>query len=228
MGRYSTGAWTTDECLRIELSFLLKKKYLIRGKQTAGSLSWNCNGQPSGNISIYCSWPSDPAKRPSIRLLYTTTDRTTGVKEDRDDTVYLEAYPSNLGKGEVLYFICPSSGKRCRILYKAYGCPIWKSRQSYQNRIYYPSQKCSKREYYCERYWALDKQIEKLRTPKRRSKTYRGKPTKRAERLERLADEQCDYDTLMWSPEAMPLGLRRSIYGNIPGFEHLNQKTKRT
>lgn len=227
MGRNSTGAWTTGESLRIELSLLLKAGYLVRGEQTYRSLNWTCGDQPSGNINIFSSWPTD-GTRPSIRLLYNTTDRRTGEQEKRDDTIYLEARPSNLGKGEVLYFICPSSGQRCRILYKAYGCSIWKSRQSYQNRIYYPTQKCSKLDYFCTRYWELDKQIKALRTPKRQSKTYRGKPTKRAVRLGLMSSEQDLFDRLMFSPQAMPLGLRRTLYGNTPGFEYVNQKGKRT
>lgn len=194
----------------------------MRGKLTAASLNWTCNGNPSGNIRIYSSWPTDPAKRPSIRLVYTMTDRTTGVEEDRDDTVYLKAVPSNLGKGEVLYFICPVGGQRCRILYKAYNCPIWKGRQSYQNRIYYPSQKSSKREYSNNRYWDLDKQIERLRG-KRKPGTYRGKPTKRAERLKRLEVQQWEADHQRWAPESMTLGLRRAVFGGLPGYEDLSK-----
>lgn len=222
MGRNSTGAYTTDECLRIELSFLLKAGYLMRGKYTAGSLAWNRDGQPSGVITIYGSWPSDPIQNPSIRLVYTMTG-ATGVKENRDDTVYLEARPSNLGKGEILYFICPSSGQRCRILYKAYGCPIWKSRQSYKYRIYYPSQQSSKREYANNRYWQLDKQIEKVRG-KRGPGTYRGKPTKRAERLNRLRVQQWEADHIRFLPEAYPLSLRQAIFGGLPSHDEGGNK----
>ena len=227
MGRYSTGAWTTDECLRIELSFLLKKGYLVRGKQTSGSLNWSSDGEPSGNIRIISSWLIGPAKRPYIRLIYTMTDRTTGEKEDRDDTVYLEARPSNLGKGEVLYFICPSSGQRCRVLYKAYDCPIWKSRQSYQHRIYYPSQQSSKREYANNRYWQLDSQIEKLQG-KRGPGTYKGKPTKRAERLKRLKFQQWEADHLRFLPEAYPMSLRKKLFSGLRGFDNAGNRDKRT
>lgn len=218
MGRPSTGAWTTDQSLRIELSYLLKSRYLVRGKLTTGSLSWHCNGNPSGNINILSSWLTGEGQRPYIRLSYTVTDRTTGVKEDRDDMIYLEARPSNLGKGEVLYFICPSSGQRCRILYKAYSCPIWKSRASYQHRIYYPSQQSSKHEYFNNRYWQLEKQIKGLEG-KRRAGTYRGKPTKRAKRVERLNFFQEVADHARWQPQAMTLGLRRAVFDRLPGYE---------
>ncbi|GAB3494013.1 hypothetical protein GCM10027341_09660 [Spirosoma knui] len=222
MGRNSTGAYTTGDCLRIELSYLLKAGYLIRGKLTSGTLSWNWNGQPTGSISIFCIWPIEPAKRPSIQLVYTVTDRTTGEKEDRNDTVYLEARPSNLGKGDVLYFICPSSGQRCRILYKAYGCPIWKSRQSYQHRIYYRAQQSSKREKANNRFWQLEDHIKKLQG-KRKAGTYRGKPTKRAERIGRMEIEQWEANHQRWLPEAMTLGLRRAVFGALPGYEDLRR-----
>jgi hypothetical protein len=217
MGRDSTGAWTTDECLRIELSYLLKTKYLVRGRITTGSLAWRYNGNPSGTINILSSWLTGEGQRPYIRLTYTTTDRATGVKEDRDDTVYLEARPSNLGKGEVLYFICPSSGQRCRILYKAYGSRIWKSRTAYQNRIYYPTQKSSKRNISNDRYWQLESQIDKL-TGKRRPGTYRGKLTKRALRLKRLEFWQDEADYMRFRPEAYPLSLRKALFSDLPGF----------
>lgn len=212
MGRNSTGAWTTNECMRIELSYLLKAGYLVRDKQTSGSLNWNRNGEPLGRINIVSSWPSDPAKRPYIRLTYTSTNSRTNKREEHDDTIYLEARPSNLGKGEVLYFICPSSSQRCRILCKAYSCPIWKSRASYQHRIYYPSQQSSKREAANNRYWDLDKQINRL-VGKRRAGTYRGKPTRRAKQLERLEELQREADHQRWSSEAMTLGLRRALSG---------------
>ena len=227
MGRHSTGAWTTDDCLRIELSYLLKAKYLVRGRITKGSLSWQCNGNPSGNITILSSWLTGEGQRPYIRLTYTMTDRTTGVKEDRDDTVYLEARPSNLGNGEVLYFICPSSGQRCRILYKAYGCPIWKSRAAYQHRIYYPAQKSSKREYFNTRYWQLDSQIKKVQG-KRWPGTYRGKPTKRAERLKLLELYQEEADYLRFLPEAYPVSLRKTLFGGLTGFDDGGNRRKQT
>ena len=226
MGRDSTGAWTTDECLRIELKFLLKAKYLVRGQQRYGSLHWNRNGQPSGNINIYSSWPINPNERAYIRLTYVTTDRTTGEKEDREDTIYLEARPSNLGKGEVLYFICPSSGQRCRILYKAYGCRIWKSRQSYQHRIYYPSQQSSKLDYFNTRYWQLDSQLDKL-IGKRFVQSYKGKQTKRAARVARLSRQQEEMDALRFSPAGFTISMRNAIFGPTPTLDELLNRGKK-
>jgi hypothetical protein len=89
MKRYSTGVWTVGDCLRIELSFLLKKGYLLRGKVTLGSLSWNRGDEPSGDISIVCNWPQDGINRPIIILRYTTTNTRTKEKEHRNDTIYL-------------------------------------------------------------------------------------------------------------------------------------------
>lgn len=184
-------------------------------------VSWNYNGQSSGNINIISSWVGGLDKSPYIRLIHTLTYQ----KEDCNDTIYIEAVPSNLGKGNVLYFICPASGKRCRILYKAYGCPIWKSRQSYYNRIYYPTQQSSKLVYANNRYWQLDEQIEKLKG-KRGPGTYRGKPTKRAERLKRLELEQWEYDYRRWMPESYPLRLRKALFSGLPIFDNAGNSSK--
>jgi hypothetical protein len=118
----------------------------------------------------------------------------------------------------VLYFICPASGQLCRILYKGYDSRIWKSRQAYQNRIYYPTQKASRYNYFCERYWELDSQLQKLAMAKRTSKTYKGKPTRKAQRIKRLKEEHRLFDRLMFSPAAMPLGLRSALYGHLPNY----------
>lgn len=211
MGRDSTGAYTTGESLSINLSFLLKKGFLKRGVTRVGELNWTRNGEPCGSIHVVSSWHSGPA--PSLTLVYTTTDRTTGEKEDREDPIDMVAVPSNLGKGEVLYFLCPQTGRRCRILYKAYGSRIWKSREAYSNRLYYSCQQVSKRDYFNDRYWTLEKQLEKLYT-KRTVRTYRGRVTRRAKRLQRLEQSQAEFDALRWSPAAMPLGLRRSIFND--------------
>ena len=63
MGRYSTGICTTKGSLRIELSYLLKKGFLQKGKITSGSLSWTSGASISivgcyglGNIVIFRLW----------------------------------------------------------------------------------------------------------------------------------------------------------------------------
>jgi hypothetical protein len=107
MGRPSTGAWTVYESLRIELSYLLEHRYLVKGEKRGGMLSWtNQDGKDTGTIGIECSYlNSDDEKY--IRLKYTATNKL-GQKTDYNYKTLLVEVDSNLGKGKVLYFACPT------------------------------------------------------------------------------------------------------------------------
>jgi hypothetical protein len=197
MGRKSTGAYTTGECKRIELSYLLKEGYLVKGRRTMATLSWT---NTSSEITILTCYKEDEKY---IELIYTTTYRNDGSTKKFRYKVYIQAVPSNLGKGEVLYFICPESGNKCRILYKAYLCDIWKSRTAYSHRIYYSLQQCSKLDRYNTKYWILDK---KLYPPKRKrvNATYNGVKSRTAIRNEKMWDEYDRMERLRWSPLGIP------------------------
>lgn len=150
MGRISTGARTTSGCRRIELSYLLNEGYIQKGAITNGQLIWT----DDSSLGIQCFYTE---KRQHIRLIYTITDRFSGKSQDMDYQVQITTVPSNLGKGEVLYLVCPDSGRRCRILYQAYGSSIYKCRKTYNNRIYYSTQISSKYDKYNDGYWQLDR-----------------------------------------------------------------------
>lgn len=172
MGRHSTGSICTIEVPKISITQLFKRVKM--GEANYFTMSWT-NGS---NISVLARLDLD---RPYIRLLYTTTDGW-GDSWDMDYKIYLTSVPSNLGKGFVWYFICPQSGKNCRILYKCYGSRIWKSREAYSHRIYYPSQICSKRDLWNTRYWDAEGKLERLRERMRRT-VHKGKPTKIARKI---------------------------------------------
>lgn len=200
MGRYRTGT-TTGEAVRIELSYLLKEGFIKKGAITRGVLSWT-NG---GRISIECKYIEDEQY---IRFNYILTNRDRGEKE-YDYNIQLTFVPSNLGKGNVPYFVCPATGDRCRILYRAYGSPIWKSRNAYRYTLFYPTQTSSKLSKYNDEYWSLDKQIKSLRNEIRNQTHYNGKPTRRFKRLQRLRDRQERADHLRWSPQHMPISVKK-------------------
>lgn len=182
MGRYSTGIFTTNQVQRIELSYLLKHGFIIKNSIVSGTISWS-----NGNTIRFESKYFD--SEAFIRLIYTNTKHSTNEVTEHDYKIQLETVPSNLGKGELVYFICPVSGKRCRILYKVYDSKIWKSRGAYQNRIYYQTQLESKilRPY---KYMFVDSLLDELYRKKKKSH-YKGKPTrimKRIAELERKND----------------------------------------
>jgi hypothetical protein len=186
MGRPSTGAITTGEALRIELSFLLKEKYIQKNKKIVGILDWT-SGSTINFESIYNDTDC------YIRLCYSYD----GLEYDYK--INLHRQKSNLGKGEVLYFICPVSFQHCRILYKCYHSTIWKCRKAYKNRIYYSGQSVSKTDYHNTRYWKITKKLDKLNLKRKyRKKSYQGKPTKFIINLRRLEAKQELHDNLRW------------------------------
>lgn len=202
MGRYRTGTTTAETC-RIELSYLLKRELLQKGKVTLSSLNWT-NGS---SIRIECHYTDEEQY---IRLLYTLTS-WNGEETELDYKIHLSFVPSNLGKGEVPYFLCPATGNRCRILYRTYGSHIFKSRDAYSQTIFYPSQVSSKIYKYCDEYWRLDKEIKKLKEETRNQTHYNGKPTRRYKRLQRLIEKQNRADYLRFTPAHMPKVLRDSF-----------------
>jgi len=202
MAKYRTGI-TTKEIPRIELSTLLKRGFIQKDAIVKGIFKWT-DGSEIGIESTYTE------KEQFIRLFYMITDQKN-VAYEYDYQIQLTFIASNLGKGQVPYFICPEIGKRCRILFKAYGSHKWKCRDAYNKTIFYESQVCSKYNRYNDEYWKLDKQIKKLEEETRNQSYYNGKPTRRFKRLERLRDKQRRANCLRWQPEYLPKSVSELI-----------------
>lgn len=185
MGRNSTGAITTGESIRLELSYLLKNKYIEDKLITEGEIGWN-NG-------IRIMFTSDlNSKEKFIRLTYSTINRHSGEESKQDYKIFLAAIPSNLGRGQVIYFVCPVSGKRARILYLAYGSLFFKSRLAYVNRLYYSGQICQKLNYDKERYFILKDRLASL--PICKKNHYRGNATKLQKRRQDIEEKLAYHD----------------------------------
>lgn len=182
MGRYKTGACAVHGSLRIELSILKKRGILKKGAILESTYSWT-NG---ASIRVIGYWRNDEI---FVQLFYT---QTKGEKKKKlDYKVPIVGVKSNLGKGELLYFVCPVSGKRCRTLFLAYGSETFKARAAYQNRIYYNSQWQSKYDYWLTRYWDYQEKVEAFREKPKKTH-YQGKPTRIMKRLEEM-EERLDY-----------------------------------
>lgn len=174
MGRNSSGKVTTSGAYRIELSHLFKAGYIRKGCKISGNLSWN-NGS---NISIYSELTKE---KQFIRLAYQMKD-SSGEIQKLDYQIRLDSIPSNLGKGEIYYFICPRSGRRIRILYRCYGSHYFKARKAYQIRIFYQSQISSKKDYHNSRYFEAERKLEECYQVQRKSH-YQGKETRLLKRI---------------------------------------------
>lgn len=214
MGRYSTGAMASEQIIRIELPYLIRNRYIEKGYFKQCSLNWT-----SGDcITVYSNYTNSDKY---IRLIYTATNRNTGEKKDFDYKIELTTIPSNLGRGEIIYFVCPQTGRKSRVLYKCYGSEVWKSRYAYKTRIYYHSQLSSRLNVYNDKFWQLEKLIKKL-MPTVRKQDYKGKTTRLRKRISMLSDKMDKFDELRWQylPKAVlkDMAAMRSSAKEFYGF----------
>lgn len=187
------------EAMRIELKTLKRMGFIQKGAIVSGELSWT-NGNKI-NVQVDYKYPD----RILMNLNYNVT-LPGGEKKDYSYSIWIDEIPSNLGKGNVLYFTCPRTYKHCRILYLAYGSGMFLCREAYtgyRRRIYYGPQLDPSRWRANTMYFKVDKQIEEL-DKRRATYTYKGKETKRALRLERLIEKREYLDRKRFSLETFP------------------------
>ena len=163
-----------NEALQIHISKLKGWGYLNPEQIKSGTLNWSRNGNPTGSISIKVNTHSE---QPYIELDYKYRD------EPRNYKVYLTSTPSNLNRGEIWYFICPQTNKRCRKLYSIGG--YFLHREAF-NGCMYETQTQSKKYRQLDKtlgaYFKSDNLYSEL-YKKNFKKTYAGKPTKKYLRI---------------------------------------------
>ena len=160
--------------MQISISKLKEWEYLNPEQIKSGTITWSRNGSQTGSISIKVNTHSE---QPYIELDYKYRD------EPRNYKVYLTSTPSNLNKGEIWYFICPQTKKRCRKLYSIGG--YFLHREAF-NGCMYETQTQSKKYRQLDKtlgaYFEIDNLYEEL-YKKNFKKTYAGKPTKKYLRI---------------------------------------------
>ena len=163
-----------NEALQIHISKLKCWGYLDPEQIKSGKLNWIRNGNPTGSISIRVNTHSE---QPYIELDYKYRD------EPRNYKVNLTSTPSNLNRGEIWYFICPQTKKRCRKLYSIGG--YFLHREAF-NGCMYETQTQSKKYRQLDKtlgvYFKSDNLYSEM-YKKNFKKTYAGKPTKRYLRI---------------------------------------------
>jgi len=159
-----------NEALQIHISKLKGWGYLDPEQTKSGTLNWSSNGNPTGSISIKVNTQSE---QPYIELDYKYKD------EPRNYKVYLTSTPSNLNRGEIWYFLCPQTNKRCRKLYSIGG--YFLHREAF-NGCMYETQTQSKKYRQLDKtlgaYFKSDNLYSEL-YKKNFKKSYAGKPTKK-------------------------------------------------
>lgn len=109
MAKDATYPYLFDDCIRLSISDLIKKHYLTENRCFTIRYGWTSRGEST--LSIKMDFNTKHVGYWTIYLSY----RYNG--EDVEYPIYIDSVPSNLGKGNVLYFICPNTQKRCRFLY---------------------------------------------------------------------------------------------------------------
>jgi hypothetical protein len=172
-----------NEALQIHISKLKGWGYLDPEQIKSGTLNWSRNGNPTGSISIQVNTHSEQLY---IELDYKYRD------EPRNYKVYLTSTPSNLNRGEIWYFICPQTNKRCRKLYSIGG--YFLHREAF-NGCMYETQTQSKKYRRLDKtlgaYFKSDNLYSEL-YKKNFKKSYAGKPTKKYLRIvKQIQEAEC-------------------------------------
>jgi hypothetical protein len=187
MGRwYGNKRRTVEQCKSISMPFLRKNGYLS-GFQSGRIIWTNRDGKETASMGAMVSTSDGEGY---MRLSYTMTDRNTGRETQFDYKVELVTTPCNLG-GVRWWFICPLSkngvycGRRVGVLYRApradyYGC-------RHCCNLSYESRNQSRHGHiaYIGRCLTLGRRIKELGQQMHRW-TYRGIPTRKAQRLQTL------------------------------------------
>ena len=163
-----------NDVLQISITKLKEWEYLNSVQYKSGSITWSVNGNKTASISIQVNTHRE---QPYIELDYKSND------EPRNYKIQLVSIPSNLGKGNIWYFLCPETNKRCRKLYLIGG--YFLHREAFKGCMY-ETQTQSKRYRQLDKTFGAHLKSDDLYSQlyqKHFKKFYAGKPTKRYLRI---------------------------------------------
>jgi hypothetical protein len=150
VGGYGSGHYyrsnrqpTIEEHVRAEIGYLSKRGYLQPG--IAKKLSWSCNGEPSGSISV-------KGGSNMVIFRYTSTPRG-GESEGIELRIQIVRTHCHFG-GSRPWFICPGCYKRVGVLV----C----------RETYFVCRICSKLRYACQQESKLERTSRRIRKIQRR------------------------------------------------------------
>jgi len=168
MARYSSYPTLYDDVHTVSITKLKEWDYLKLNQIKTGCMSWSTNGNKTGSIGIEVN-----TEEMYVRLFY-TYQKTEKV----DYKIRLVKIPSNLGRGELWYFVCPHTNKRCRKIYSIGNRFL--HREAFIGCMY-ESQTVSKNGRFLDKYFSNFTKLENMekRIYSKHSKSiYRGEATK--------------------------------------------------
>lgn len=177
MPKFPTFPTLFDECKTLDITFLKKQGFLEPNQVKGGTVTWSRNGQVTAKIGIRVNTISTPF---CIHFDYTFNDEPVHYH------AYLRAVPSNIGNGQILYFVCPQTDKLCRKLYLGY--KFFYHRSAFKGCMYEKQSYSQKNRSLFKRYdkaFGSERAYELL-YKKHFKKYYAGKPTKRYKKLSQI------------------------------------------
>jgi hypothetical protein len=122
MGGFNSGRPRTrvlvEDCLPLDASFLRRVDCFKKGSLRRERLAWYCRGKVSATAWIDVILHPEERPRAVVRML--------GLEPQ---TIWLTSTKPNLG-GRRWWFKCPTTGRRCRVLYLTRGGDRFVSRQA--------------------------------------------------------------------------------------------------
>lgn len=107
MARFPTFPILYDDCLKFDISFLKRHGYLQQDRKLSGFCQWSKGNEKVASIGFEVCTIDEYY----IELNYKSNGTPIKIR------IALVTIPANIGNGRIWYFICPTTGKRCRKLY---------------------------------------------------------------------------------------------------------------
>jgi hypothetical protein len=180
MPKPSTFPTLYDEALQLDLTSLKRLGYLQPDEIRSGGITWYSRGARTGSIGLYSN---TIVAQPYLRLNF----KHNGKKIDY--IINIESVPSNLGRSNLQYLVCPQTGKRCRKLYLI--GDKFLHREAYIGCLYSSQIRSKKKRYWDNTigaYFDADDILEQLHK-KHAKKRYAGRPTKKYLRLSKKLEQ---------------------------------------
>ena len=183
MPKPSTYPFTYEDCKSIEIKLLKKNKYLLPNEINKSTVRWHLNEETTGRLQMVVNTQTD---EPYMELIYKLNEENIQYK------VQLHTEKSNLGKGNVWYFICPFTNKRCRKLYLVHKYFAYRNRYK---GVFYEKQILSKSN---RKSLGLFRKIDQINEAIEETKSkhfrryYKKVKTKRLNKLRRIINQKID------------------------------------
>ena len=179
MPKISTFPILYNEVLQLCITNIVKAGCLKSGDSYSGVSTWKRNSNKIGSISWVTNYITNS---PFIDLKYSYNGEPVEYR------VNLVSIPSNIGRGEIWYFVCPVTKKRCRKLYSIGGRFLHREAFKgcmYESQTYSHSNR--NKLHLLSKFFGSDKVYEQI-YKKNFKRTYAGKNTKRYEKYLKIIE----------------------------------------